>query len=47
MLKKILVIAALVCGAIAVVAVKGAFGVDPAQFAGAGVVSLAVAVLLD
>jgi hypothetical protein len=45
-IQKVLVIAALVCGAIATLVVKGAFGVDAVQFAGAGVVLLAVAALL-
>jgi hypothetical protein len=43
---KVLAFAAGVCGVIAIVATKGAFGVDAVQFAGAGVVLLAAAVLL-
>jgi hypothetical protein len=46
MIAKVLVVAALVCGVIAVFVSKGAFGVEAVQFAGAGVVLLAVAALL-
>jgi hypothetical protein len=46
MITKILAVAALVCGIIAVLVTKGAFGVTAVQFAGAGVVLLALAVLL-
>ncbi len=45
MISKVLVVVGLVLGIMAVFAVK-AFGFDAAQFAGAGVISLAVAMLL-
>jgi hypothetical protein len=46
MISKVLVVAALVCGILAIFVSKGAFGVTDVQFAGAGVVLLAVAALL-
>jgi hypothetical protein len=45
MISKVLVVVGLVCGICALFAVK-AFGLDSAQFAGAGVIALAVAALL-
>jgi hypothetical protein len=45
-MQKVFAVAGLICGVIAIFVAKGAFGVTALQFAGAGVVLVAVAVLI-